>query len=356
MNRTIRLGLVGNPENRRLRDFAARWQALGQATPTLIDYQHLPTHAPKVDVLRIDSPGENTALASQLIALGGGPANVQLEHGEIGYLREFHQGYCELLRQIEAWQLPCFNGPSEIAVMFDKWQCHQRFAAQGLARPNSVMAPSSYAQWHQARPEQGRIFLKPLHGSSSSGVCALRWTPTRQQLIGPISISGGRLYNSLRVRRYQSWAEIDYILTRLLPQGMISETWIPKLSIAGGVVDARIVVIAGQARHTVLRQSQSPMTNLHLGNRRADPTQLAPELSAAARLAVQAASCFPGSLYAGVDVLLDGHGRPYIGEINAFGDLLPGLSDRGEDTYSAIAQAYLARRSLHDFDIESRRC
>lgn len=342
MNRTIRLGLVGNPENRRIRDFAARWQALGQAPPTLIDYQQLPDKTPGVDVLRIDSPGENAALASRLVALGGGPSNVQLEHGEIAYLREFHQGYCALLGQIEAWHLPCFNAPSDIAVMFDKWDCHQRFAAKGLARPDSVMAPTSFEQWRHARPERGRIFLKPLHGSSSSGVCALRWTPTRQQLIGPISVSGGRLYNSLRVRRYQSWDEIEYILARLLPQGMISETWIPKLSIDGGVVDARILVIAGQARHVVLRQSHSPMTNLHLGNRRADPKLLAPELSAAAQLAVQAAACFPGSLYAGVDVLLDGNGRPYIGEINAFGDLLPDLSDRGEDTYSAIAQAYLA--------------
>ena len=352
MNKPIQLGLVGNLENRRIQDFCVRWQALGQPKPTLIDYQELPNAAPRVDVLRIDSPGENAALAHHLIALGGAPKVAKIEHGEVAYLREFHLGYCELLRRIEAWQLPAFNAPSEIAVMFDKWQSHQRFAGAGtslamsdtakMSRPPSTLAPASYLEWQKQRAEHGRIFLKPLHGSSSSGVCALRWTPTKQQLISPIRITGGRLFNSLRVQSYNTWEQIEFILARLLPQGMIAETWISKLSLQGGAVDVRVLVIAGKARHYVLRQSHTPMTNLHLGNRRADPAGLEAPLAAAARLAEKAAACFPNSLYAGVDVLLDLRGKAYIGEINAFGDLLPGLSDQGEDTYTAISQAYLS--------------
>ncbi len=366
LNRPIQLGLVGNLENRRIRDFCARWLALGQPAPTLIDYQQLPNAAPRVDVLRIDSPGENAALAAHLIALGGAPEAANIEHGEVAYLREFHLGYCELLRRIEAWELPAFNAPGEIAVMFDKWQSHQRFLGAGpsvamsdtleislatsdtleVTRPPSTLAPTSYAEWQKQRADHGRVFLKPLHGSSSSGVCALRWTPTRQQLKSPIRIVGGRLFNSLRVQSYETWEEIEFILARLLPHGMIAETWIPKLSLEGGAVDVRILVIAGKARHYVVRQSHSPMTNLHLGNRRANPSGLEAPLAAASRLAEKAAACFPNSLYAGVDVLLDLRGQPYIGEINAFGDLLPGLIDCGEDPYTAIGNAYLCRVSL----------
>jgi glutathione synthase/RimK-type ligase-like ATP-grasp enzyme len=338
----IRLGLVGNLENRRIQDFCVRWQALGQPSPTLIDYQELPETAPRVDVIRIDSPGENAHLATRLIALGGGPKAAKLEHGEVAYLREFHLGYCALLARIEAWGLPAFSAPSEIATMFDKWQSHQRFLGAGLSRPPSSLAPSSYCAWKKQRTDHGRLFLKPLHGSSSSGVCALRWTPSRQQLKSPIRIAGGRLFNSLRVQSYETWEEIEFILSRLLPQGMIVETWIPKLDQAKGAVDVRILVIAGAARHSVVRQSHAPMTNLHLGNRRADPSGLGAPLMAAAQLAEKAAVCFPNSLYAGVDILLDLKARPYIGEINAFGDLLPGLNHRGEDPYSAIAKAYLS--------------
>lgn len=341
MNRSIRLGLIGNPENRRIRDFRAAWLALGQPEPFLIDYLDLPHAAPRVDVVRIDSPGENAALAARLIAMGGGPDNTRLEHGEVGYLREFHLGYCRLLEHIAAWGLPAFSSPDEIAAMFDKWQCHQRFVAAGLSRPPCVLAPTSYRDWRKQLPDYGRIFLKPLHGSSGSGVCALRWTPVRQQLQSPIKIEGGRLYNSLRVRSYETWEEIDYILGRLLPQGMIAETWIPKLSRTDGALDVRVLVIAGEARHSVARQSHSPMTNLHLGNRRASPGVLEEALAMTSHMAEEAAACFPGSLYAGVDVLLDRKGCAYIGEINAFGDLLPGIVDRSEDAYTAIARAWL---------------
>ena len=272
----------------------------------LIDYQELPNAAPRVDVLRIDSPGENAALANHLIALGGAPKAAKLEHGEVAYLREFHLGYCELLRRIAAWELPAFNAPGEIAVMFDKWQSHQRFLGDTeMTRPPSTLAPPSYSEWQKQRAVHGRIFLKPLYGASSSGVCALRWTPSKQQLISPIRIARGRLFNSLRVQKYETWEQIEFILARLLPQGMIAETWIPKLNLQGGAVDVRVLVIAGQARHYVVRQSHSPMTNLHLGNRRANPAGLEAPLAAAARLAEKAAACFPNSLYAGVDVLLD---------------------------------------------------
>lgn len=343
MSKSIRLGLVGSPDSRRIRDFRARWLALGQSEPVVIDYLDLPRAVPRVDVLRLDSPGENAELAAFLIALGGERRGVALEHGELAYLREFHAGYCELLRRVADWGLPVFNAPADIATMFDKWQCHQRFVAAGLRRPPSVLAPGSFAQWRSELPEQGRIFLKPLHGSSSSGVCALRWTPSRQLLQSLLSIQSGRLYNSLRVRRYESWAQIEFILSRLLPQGMIAETWIPKLSLAEGSVDLRILVIGGEARHTVFRQSHSPMTNLHLGNRRAFPSGLESAQGEAASLAVAAAACFPDSLGVGTDVLLDGRGRAYIGEVNAFGDLLPGLMHQGDDAYTAIARAYLAR-------------
>ena len=86
------------------------------------------------------------------------------------------------------------------------------------------------------------------------------------------------------------------------------------------------------------------MTNLHLGNQRGDEAALLEvigpaKLEAAFRLAVQAAACFPDSLYAGVDILIDSRHRALAGEINAFGDLLPRLTHRGESAYSAIAQA-----------------
>ena len=62
------------------------------------------------------------------------------------------------------------------------------------------------------------------------------------------------------------------------------------------------------------------------------------------KLAEDAAACFPRSLYMGVDILLGADLRKTVVlEINAFGDLLPGLIDEGETCYEAEIKAMIRR-------------
>lgn len=336
------------------------WNNLGLSPVKVVSYQQLldqPTclDTLQVDYLRIDSPGENDEIAKRLIQLGGGPQDCSLEFGEIAYLKEYHHGYCELLSRIKASGIPCQNDPDEISIMFDKWTSHQVFLSHRLTRPQSQLAPVEFADLRNWMTQRcgGRFFLKPLHGSSASGVCALQWKDRRQQLTAPIKIVGERLVNSLKIQQYRQPEEIAFILAKLLPQGMIMEQWIPKLCMAGGAVDLRVLVIAGQARHRVVRQSKHPMTNLHLGNQRGNEQELVErvgygQFQKALDLAEQAAGCFPATLSAGVDILIDQSGRSWIGEINAFGDLLPRLIDRGESAYQAVAWQLQSRGQTGD--------
>ena len=350
-----RLGLIGNPENRRIVDFQKAVEVLGWPCPPCLSYEDLcssPEKLPSLNVefLRIDSPGENERVATRLIALGGGPVQADLEFGEIAYTKEYHRGFCEILNRIERQGIPCLNAPRDIAMMFDKWECHRLFTEKEIARPRSELAPGSFEElWETIRTRgSGQVFLKPLHGSSASGVCALRWTRKQHQLFAPLRTlnrgSRTQLVNCLKVGAFTDLAEIESILNQLLPHGMIMEEWIPKLTLPGGAIDLRVLVIAGEARHWVIRQSRSPMTNLHLGNQRGDEGELLnvigrANLDRAFRLAERAAACFPDSLSAGVDVLIDSRHQPWIGEINAFGDLLPRLTHRGESAFTAIARA-----------------
>ncbi|KOG89835.1 hypothetical protein ADK38_12075 [Streptomyces varsoviensis] len=97
------------------------------------------------------------------------------------------------------------------------------------------------------------------------------------------------------------------------------------------------------------------MTNLHLGGARGDlaAARAAAEAAGTAWPEVlgrceAAAACFPGTLCVGVD-LLPGSGwrRFAVGEVNAFGDLLPGLTGlagsgaESLDTYGAQVAAVL---------------
>lgn len=348
-----RLGLLGNPENRRVQDFCRAARSLGLAEPFVLSYEALLSgdgweQLHRLDELRIESPGENAAVARSLIALGGGPGRVCLEHGEVAYLKEYHQGFLALLERVASLGIRCLNAPDEIGVMFDKWACHQRFSRARLARPPSRLAPLNFASLREQMTGSGRLFLKPLHGSSASGVCAIRWAGERVQMMAPLAMVNKRLINDRRVASFQRIEDIEAILERVLPQGMIAEHWVPKLCLEQGVVDLRVLVIAGEARHLVVRQSRHPMTNLHLGNRRGCPDELRGVLGEAGweealSLARDAARCFPRCLYAGVDILLDRRGRALVGEINAFGDLLPGLVDRGDSAYVAILREWCAQ-------------
>ncbi len=351
----VRLGILGNPENRRVSLFQAACQAAGLEAPCLSWERFLsdPTslRAQNFDLLRIESPGENDRVARHLIQRGG-ESDPQLDFGEIGFLQAYHQGFCLTLDEIKACQIPCLNAPSDIQTMFHKMECHERFQQAGLSRPNSFQAPTSFDELTQFMGDQvcGALFLKPLHGSSSSGVCALRWNSNHEQLVAPIQLTERRLYNSLKVRTYRDRSSIQRILTPLLKEGMIAEQWIPKLSLNDGVVDLRIVVVSGKARQWLVRQSKSPMTNLHLGNRRGCKDELLQKigqenLDQALSLAEKATQGFSDSLYAGVDILLTNAYKPVICEINAFGDLLPNLTDgNGETTYQSIVTAILKRQ------------
>jgi hypothetical protein len=191
-----------------------------------------------------------------------------------------------------------------------------------------------------------RVFVKLRYGSSASGVVALERGRNRWQATTSVELvrehGETRLFNSLRVRRYTAVAEIAAIIDELCQQEVHVEQWIPKAGLAGRTFDLRVLVIAGEPRHVVVRTSRGPITNLHLGNQRGDWPALVAKWPAAAReLAWEscraAASCFPRSLYVAMDLaLLPGLARHAILELNAFGDLLPGITDSaGDDTYTA---------------------
>ena len=357
----MRICIVGNPENRRVTEFIAQAVELGLPVPVCVSWLDLLSPDPTVvelaikkltaaDRVRIESAGENEAVQRRLIELGGG-GDPQLAAGEIGFFDPQYRGFGKALDLLQSVGLSFLNSPSDIKVMFDKWQSHLRLELAGIKRPATEVIPpdSEVGDFLISRfGPSGRVFIKPRFGSSASGVCAYRWSDGLQQLIAPIELdrkSGStRLFNSLRIRKYNSPQEVSQIFGGLLPQGLICESWVSKARLPDGNFDLRIVVIDGEARHTVVRQSHFPMTNLHLGNRRGKLAEVeevfgSVVLSQAAEVAQAAAACFSDSIYAGVDVMIPQHGEPLVCEINAFGDLLPYVLHRGETTYQAILKA-----------------
>src|SRR5439155_19460211 len=111
-------------------------------------------------------------------------------------------------------------------------------------------------------------------GSSASGVVAFRTGAGQMQAITTAELErhGGelRLYNSRRIRTYESAADIAPLIDALCRAGVQVEEWVPKASFEGQTFDLRGLVIGGEVCHVVPRLSRQPMTNLHLLNQRGD--------------------------------------------------------------------------------------
>jgi glutathione synthase/RimK-type ligase-like ATP-grasp enzyme len=246
--------------------------------------------------------------------------------------------------------------------MFDKVRCQQILVAAGIPVPpilsidpnnpqSKIQNPKSKISQLMDEQNINRVFVKLAHGSSASGVVAYDRRNGFERAITTVErvIEGGelRFYNSRLIRQYRDADAIADIINFLGAESVQVETWLPKARLEGREFDVRVVVIGGKARQSVIRVGNSPMTNLHLGNDRREIADLPRGLSHtvwAEMLATceRAAACFPNTFYCGIDLLIAPNLKDhYIIEMNAFGDLLQGITWEGEDTYTTEVKMLL---------------
>ncbi|MER5433716.1 STM4014 family protein [Streptomyces sp. NPDC002588] len=357
-----RFAVVGNPENRRVALFRDAVRAAGLPGPRVVAWRDvLRTGGADFaadEIVRVDSPGENPEV-DRLLRDAEDPTRVE---GSARWYTRFTAALRGLRGGVR------LDDPDDLGVLFDKRLCHGVLDAAGVpvpVSPTSGPRGAPVTGWDDVRAlmrehRMPRLFVKPAHGSSASGVLAVEsGGGGRIRAATSVELApDGRLYNSLRVRRHDREHEIAAIVDTLAPDGLHLERWLPKASQGNRAADLRVVVVAGRATHAVVRTSRSPMTNLHLGGSRGDLDAARDAVEAAgARWAdllgvcERAAACFPRTLCVGVDLLpAVGWRRAAVGEVNAFGDLLPRLTGlpgsgaEGMDTYAAQVDAVLNDR------------
>ncbi len=349
--------IVGNGENRRVGMFADAARAAGATRLRVVEWREIlrrgvPDFADD-EIVRLDSPGEN-AEVDRLLRESDEPTRVE---GSARWYARFTAAVRGLRGGFR------LDDPDELAVLFDKRRCHARLAGAGVPVPAALTSGerTPVRDWGEIRDRMRaagmpRVFVKLAHGSSASGVLAVETRGDgRVRATTSVEITpSGHLHNSLRVRRYTSEREIAAIVDRLTPDGLHVERWVPKVSQGGRSADLRVVVIGGRATHAVVRTGKGPLTNLHLGGARGDLADFRRAAGVgwetALSICERAAACFPATLCVGVDLLpAVGWRRFAVGEVNAFGDLLPrliGLPEgpaAGLDTYTAQVIAAASR-------------
>jgi len=360
--------VIGTPADERVAAFQLARQGRGLPPARIVPWETLPAGAPLPlpanALLRIESPGAHWPAEQALLALGAdepderyqaprlsraGALALPEERGRLRFLRQRHLGMRAALRGI-AGQLRArpdvrvMNAPADIAEMSDKPRCHQRLVEAEVPRPAVLGTPGCFDELEALMDRQrcARVFVKPASGGSAAGVVAYQRGAGGRLAITATELSAGRLYSITRVRRHGD-ASAPALLDGLCREGVLVERWIPKLGIRGATFDLRVLVIAGRARHVVVRTSATPITNLHLGqgNRRGDLAEVRARLgearfAEALRVCERAAACFPGSLYVGVDLLVAIDGRRFFtAELNPFGDLLRRAESEGASPHEA---------------------
>jgi hypothetical protein len=378
--------VIGDPGSKRVELFQAALGRLGQPPARVVPYGDLIAGRAALadivrrgDIVRIDSPDQDFEVERALLALGAGVEDEEGEYaratrravgelafdgGAILFPRQWYLGYRELLRRIARQLGDCpehrlMNHPGEIAAMFDKPRCHALLVDRGVPVPRGLGPVRSYeellARMRESRCH--RVFVKLAHGSSASGVVAYQVGGARHQAMTTVEMApaagGVRLYNSRRVRVYRDQRDIAALVDALCRHRVHVEQWLPKAGFGDRTFDLRVVVIAGEAQHVVVRLSRHAMTNLHLGTGptsgrttlEALLTRLdRPVWEAARRTCERAMEVFPASLYAGIDLLIaSDYRRHAVAEVNAFGDLLYGALHNGRDPYAAEIEAALRR-------------
>ncbi|MFI6283992.1 STM4014 family protein [Streptomyces sp. NPDC051018] len=370
--------VVGNPANRRVALFRDAARAAGLPAVRVVPWIEVLRGRAEFrpgERVRLDSPGEDPEVDRELRGVDD-PARVE---GTARWYDRFTSAVREVSSAVAAAGAVALDDPDELAVLFDKRLCHDVLRRAGVPVPDSPTSGTgapAVRGWDDIRAIQEatglrRVFVKLAHGSSASGVLAVE-TASRGRVQAATSVerdAHGRLYNSLRVRRYTDEREVASIVDTLAPDGLHIERWLPKASQGGRTADLRVVVTAGRTTHAVVRTSRSPMTNLHLGGTRGDLALARTALDTAGvgwaevpRISERAAACFPRSLRVGVD-LLPGTGwrRLAVGEVNAFGDLLPGLTGlpggaaEDQDTYAAQIAAVRAQERRQDTTVPGPR-
>lgn len=376
-----RFVLVGNPACRRVLLFQDALLRLGQPRPELVSWLDLLTGRADLsrvvrsgDIVRLESPGREWEVERALLRAGVEASAAEpyarlsssevdalsFERGRVHAPRQWYRGFQETLRRVQEQLAGCpphvsVSDPEEIAVMFDKPACHARLQECGVRVPETLGIPGSFAELRERMREAGcpRVFVKLAHGSSASGVVAYQCQGERHQAATTtevVRVEGEvRLYNTRRVRVLTRLEEIAEVVDALCRHRVHVERWLPKAGLDGKSFDLRLVSIAGEPRHGVARLSRTPMTNLHLLNARTGVERVCERMRPEAWEALletgrRTAAAFPRSLQAGIDLLIGPDFRRHaVGEVNAFGDLLPGVLHEGRDTYTAQIQAVLQR-------------
>jgi RimK family alpha-L-glutamate ligase len=213
-----------------------------------------------------------------------------------------------ILHALKALGIPVYNDAQAIERTVDKSMTSFLLHRAGVPTPPTWATESAAQARAVLRRESAAGFelvIKPLFGSQGTGL---------RRLAADMDIPGMELYRNV------------CYLQRYIDSG------------AGRWHDHRIFVVAGRAVAAMVRRGISWVNNVAQGAR-CEPLELTAELAQLAEAAARAV----GAGYAGVDIVRDRDGRPWVIEVNGIPAWKGLQSVVGVDIAAALVDDFIRR-------------
>lgn len=334
--------VIANP-GKRLDAFLAAARELNMDPPRVFHHEALlhslePLQRERFDDVRIDAWGGDPEVERLLMELGREPDGVDARRRQPNELfapRQVHRGWTRYLKQVgDALQGARLWTPTRTLVeLFDKRFTYARLRSAGVSVAESFPV-RTVDELRTGVAQRGwkSAFVKLAFGSSGRGIAV--WNIAEDTILTTVRREGDRWLNAHELIPVSDRAQVDALFEYIIGEGAHIERTVDLARIEGMRFDLRVLVIAGRPTFVMGRRSDRMMTNLHLGGRRLNWSQLRSfipprEWEDAMTMAVQVAKLYDCH-HVGVDIAFDRlSAKPIVVEVNAFGDYLPDVRRDG---------------------------
>ncbi|HAG44162.1 MAG TPA: hypothetical protein DCL31_13620 [Clostridium sp.] len=240
----------------------------------------------------------------------------------------------------------------ESLIMMDKERTYN-FLSGKEKKFNLPEKLKSYKSYEQFKNDTGdrnlKCFIKLRHGSGSEGVIAYSNNKRLNEECIYTSLAYSKdediFFSTYKVNCYKDSEIIKKMIDWVLKNDAHIEAWIPKAKYIDKVYDTRAIVIDNKVEYLLSRLSRTPITNLHLKNERKESKEFmdTKTIDIIENASKGVMNLFENSFMAGIDVVMSKKNKPYIIDVNPFGDLLHHLIGTDKNIYYKEIKSAIAK-------------
>lgn len=360
--------IIGDLNGRRINSFIECLNNLGFRNYKVITWNELlldvnifRKNLKENTIIKIEPPEKDMNIYSGFLKLGSSKGEVSKKDiekidfstCEIVAPAQWYEGFKILLSHMENIFLNekhknifLMNDFKEILVMMDKGKTYEileeKMKDYDFYLPKKIDTPKNYREFREVYGNKiTKCFIKLRYGSGGTGIIAYKNNPKllEESIFTSLNFENkdGKqiFYSNNKVNYFEDKDKIKNLIDWVLLNGAHVESWIPKASYEGYAFDTRVFVINKNSEYLISRLSKTPITNLHLRNKRMESRDIISEehINIISKAAEDVMKVFHNSLYAGIDVVCSKGYRPYIIDVNPFGDLFHNLLGTDKNTH-----------------------